>query len=329
MEPLSARKSERHEESAREQLQRPVASFQVLRSALWHEELNPALRAEVWKLLLSYLPAEKSRREQALQNKRQEYYTAIDAYYNQCEIDRNLVKDIAKDIPRTHPEIPLFRNADFQQSMSRLLYVWSKKHPACGYVQSLNEICSPFLAVLMSRYDPQACTKVPDQLSETVLEEVEADAFWCLSIVLRKIQDFYLPHMPGVQRCVIQIEDLVRRLQPDLASHIKHEGVDFHVFGVRWLSCMFLREFPFRLSLRIWDSLIAEENGFSQFSIYFAVALIIHWKEELLSRRYAEVILLLQNLPTHSWDELELRTLISQAYQYKLLFDHAPNHLRT
>lgn len=322
-------RTERLEESVREQLQRPVASVSSLRNSLWQGELNPALRADVWKLLLSYVPADKARREQVIGSKRQEYYTAIETLYaDAATLDQVLVRDIAKDIPRTHPEIPLFRNESFQHSMSRLLYVWSAMHKACGYVQSLNEICSPLLAVLLRRYDPEVLEKEFEEITEEVLREVEADAYWCLSIVLRKIQDFYLPHMPGVQRCLNQMEDLVRRIQPDLAIHIKNEGIDFHVFGVRWLSCMFLREFPFQLSLRVWDSLISDENGFARFSVYFAVALLIYWREDLLSRSFADVILLLQNLPTHAWSEEQLMSVLSQAYQYMLLFEPSPNHLR-
>ena len=327
-ESLSAARTERREGIVREQLQRPVASVEVLRSSLWNGQLSPALRAEVWKLLLSYAPAEKARREQAISSKREEYYAAIDTLYVQEALDQDLIKDIAKDIPRTHPEIPLFRNEYFQRSMSRLLYVWSATHKACGYVQSLNEICSPLLSVLIRRYDPKMDENEFEEIPEIVLKEVEADAYWCLSIILRKIQDFYLPHMPGVQRCLNQVEELVRRIQPDLVVHIKSEGVDFHVFGVRWLSCMFLREFPFQLSLRVWDSFIAEENGFARFSVYFAVALLTYWREELMARSFADVILLLQNLPTHTWSEEQLMAVVSQAYQYKLLFEPSPNHLR-
>ena len=51
---METSRKERLEEGVREQLARPVASVDALRSLLWHGELSPVLRAEVWKLLLSY-----------------------------------------------------------------------------------------------------------------------------------------------------------------------------------------------------------------------------------------------------------------------------------
>jgi len=77
-----------------------------MRSSLWRGELSPALRAEVWKLLLSYAPAEKARREAAIASKREEYYAAIDTLYGEEVLDQTLIKDIAKYVPRN----PLFRN---------------------------------------------------------------------------------------------------------------------------------------------------------------------------------------------------------------------------
>jgi len=35
-------------------------------------------------------------------------------------------------------------------SLERVLYVWALRHPASGYVQGLNDLCSVFYAVFLS-----------------------------------------------------------------------------------------------------------------------------------------------------------------------------------
>ena len=34
-----------------------------------------------------------------------------------------------------------------QSLMERVLFVWSIRHPACGYVQGINDLLTPFLVV--------------------------------------------------------------------------------------------------------------------------------------------------------------------------------------
>jgi hypothetical protein len=36
------------------------------------------------------------------------------------------------------------------QSLERLLYVWSVRHPACGYVQGMNDLATPFMSVFFA-----------------------------------------------------------------------------------------------------------------------------------------------------------------------------------
>ena len=57
-----------------------------------------------------------------------------------------------------------------------------------------------------------------------MLSDVEADAYWCLTKLLDDIQDHYTPSQPGLQRMVLKLEDLVRRIDHDLDEHFKVVG---------------------------------------------------------------------------------------------------------
>lgn len=38
-------------------------------------------------------------------------------------------------------------------------------------------------------------------------------------------------------------------------------------------------------------------------------------------------MLLLQNLPTHDWDNADMSLIVAEAYRLKYTFDSAPKHL--
>lgn len=52
-------------------------------------------------------------------------------------------------------------------------------------------------------------------------------------------------------------------------QHLENEGVDFLQFAFRWVNCLLLREFPFKLIPRIWDTYVSEAGGtkFSEFLV--------------------------------------------------------------
>jgi len=38
------------------------------------------------------------------------------------------------------------------QCLERVLYVWTIRHPASGYVQGINDLVTPFFSVFLSQY---------------------------------------------------------------------------------------------------------------------------------------------------------------------------------
>jgi len=43
--------------------------------------------------------------------------------------------------------------------------------------------------------------------------------------------------------------------------HLENNGVEFRHFAFRWMNCLLMREIPFRLIVRIWDTCLAEKDG--------------------------------------------------------------------
>lgn len=43
-----------------------------------------------------------------------------------------------------------------------------------------------------------------------------------------------------------------------MAEHLDKEGLEFIQFSFRWVNCLLLRELPFVLGVRLWDTYLAE-----------------------------------------------------------------------
>lgn len=102
-------------------------------------------------------------------------------------------------------------------------------------------------------------------------------------------------------------------------QHLKQEGVDFLQFGFRWINCLLLREIPFGMFPRLWDTYIAENDQVGDFVAYFCAALLMHWSAELKALDFQGIIVFLQSLPTDNWTLVELETILSQAHLWRLV----------
>ncbi|EFP74265.1 uncharacterized protein PGTG_00221 [Puccinia graminis f. sp. tritici CRL 75-36-700-3] len=96
-------------------------------------------------------------------------------------------------------------------SLERILYVWSVRHPASGYVQGINDLVMPFFKVFLTAYMNGEEADV-GRLPAEALEAIEADSFWSLFKLLDGIQDNYIFAQPGIQRQVARMKELCERV---------------------------------------------------------------------------------------------------------------------
>ena len=175
-----ARKSY-HETQFEEVISKDTVDLAKLRSLCWNG--TPAhYRTLSWQLMLGYLPTNRSRREAAIIKKRREYRESVTLYFEQANVvagagvygkkgegretireaelggsgrtqeELALHRQILVDLPRTTPELPFFHHAPIQRMMERVLYIWSLRHPASGYVQGMNDLLTPLLLVAAQPY---------------------------------------------------------------------------------------------------------------------------------------------------------------------------------
>ena len=320
-------------------------------------------RPQAWKILLGYLPTNTTRRPQTLKRKRLEYQDIIKQHYDisdntRTNSEQETLRQVLVDVPRTAPDVPLFRNDLVRQSLSRLLYIWACRHPASGYVQGINDLATPLIAVFLSEfYDNQnqffkddgsgngdklhdsihegsvLDGSVMDDLSEEDLQNVEADVYWCLTNLLAGIQDHYTSDQPGVQRMVMRLEDLVNRMDGELTQHLREVGVEFIQFAFRWMNCLLLREFKLECVIRLWDTYLSEGDGagfamgFETFHVYVCAAFLCQFSGLLRTMEFDELFGFMQNVPTSDWGDSEIEILLSQAFVLSTLFHGSDAHL--
>ena len=322
-------------------LESPQIDITSLQKLSW-AGVPSALRSTVWPLLLGYLPTNSSRRATTLSKKRQEYATAAQNAFDR-PLDGKLWHQIVIDVPRTNPGNQLWQKEAAQRSLERILYVWSIRHPASGYVQGINDLATPFYEVYLSTHingDVQECD--PSQLNDDQLSTIEADTFWSLSKLLDGIQDNYIIAQPGIMRQVKRLNELTRKVDPELSQHFVEQNVDFIQFSFRWINCLLMREVKMANVIRMWDTylvrIIIKQNkannsqsegtdSFSSFHTYVCLAFLVKWSKDLKQMDFQGIIMFLQSPPTQAWSDNDIELLLSEAYLLKMVWHDARSHI--
>lgn len=81
-----------------------------------------------------------------------------------CDAEQKMLKQVRRlpivvicfqirvDLPRTNQSIRLFKDKRIQKLMERVLYIWSVRNPASGYVQGINDLLVIFVTVFSRPY---------------------------------------------------------------------------------------------------------------------------------------------------------------------------------
>ena len=321
-------------------MESPTVELEELRKLAW-SGISPRSRAKAWKILCGYLPGNGSRQYEVILRKKEEYFHCVEQYFltKDQDVHQDTYHQIHIDIPRMSPVVGLFQQLCVQQIFERILYIWAIRHPASGYVQGINDLVTPFFLVFLQDCSNRKAGKSVNILDSSDLnvesffdqaerDMVEADSYWCLTTILAGIQDNYTFAQPGIQLKVRQLEELIQRIDQQLHHHLISHEVIYLQFAFRWMNNILMRELPIKATIRLWDTYLAQADGFSHFHLYVCAAFLTHWKSELMKKAdFHTLLMFLQNLPTAKWGDNEIDLLVAEAYRLSYLFKDAPNHL--
>jgi TBC1 domain family member 2 len=272
-----------------------------------------------------------------IKRKRQEYIDTCLIYENLLEnptknmndSEMKIYKQISVDVPRTMPEHKLFSYEIIRKMMLRVLYVWSMRHPASGYVQGFNDLCTPFFVIFLTQHlnnvDIEATLEINEDiiydLGQETLFEIEADTYWCFTKMMDRIQNNYTHNQPGLTLMIQKMEEIIKLVDEDLFKHLIQFDITFMQFSFRWMNCYLMREFSLKLIIRIWDTYFSEEDAFNNFHLYVCAGLLLNFSEKIKKMtEFQETMMFLQNLPMTNWSLEEIDVLLAKAYQIHTMY---------
>lgn len=296
-------------------------------------------RAITWAICLGYLPVAKDKRNQALKSQREAYYQLIQAYLpGDKHYDIEVQHVIHVDVLRTHPAefSNLFMHSVIQNSLKRILFLWSCQNESVKYFQGLNDICVPFfLTLLNSCFGACSDFNQEYQLNKRInlylkkfLPSVEADTYWFLTKVMNALKQGVVFSDGGMhaEGMVNSFRHLMVKIDKPLVDRLESFGIDFIMFSFRWMLCFMSRELSIKNTIILWDNYIARgPTGFHHFHLYVCAAFLLNLKPELNKPEndMADCMFILQRPPSIYWEPKNVSQLIVQAEdlwtQYNLI----------
>ncbi|KAK8541549.1 hypothetical protein V6N12_014180 [Hibiscus sabdariffa] len=144
-----------------------------------------------------------------------------------------LLHQIGLDVVRTDPALAFYEIETNQAKLWDILAVYSWMDNDIGYMQGMNDICSPMV----------------------ILFENEADAFWCFERAMRRLRDNFRSDTTsiGVQSQLVTLSHVIKTVDPKLHQHLEELDGGEYLFAFRMLMVLFRREFSFIDSLYLWE----------------------------------------------------------------------------
>jgi TBC1 domain family member 2 len=257
------------------------------------------------------------------------------------------LKQIRKDIPRMSGGRCYLRHLRVQGSIERVLFIWSLRHPACGYVQGMNDLVVPFMAVVLAYHfcSTRSITEL-QSYTEDIFEdiwsleavpvaqwinEIEAEVYWLTSYLLNTMQDNYTSSHEGITAMIRHLAAVVQAADPP----VYHAMVDtlqlqFELFSFRWMNCLLLRELTETQSLRLLDAYLSdEERRWSVTHVYVCAALLLRWSPQLLlfGDDYVGALKFLQSPPTDQMSLRDFQDVLSESFVLQNLYEASLSRL--
>ena len=120
--------------------------------------------------------------------------------------------------------------------------------------------------------------------------------------------------------------NMIRNYDQELFGHLIKNKIDPTTFMVRWLRCLFCREFSYKVCIQLWDIILIEEffqsdNKF-QFMDYICVAMYENVKKQIMKGNEEDILKLLFKYPQID-SPLDL---IKNAYKIRSFFEFSQYH---
>ncbi|XP_054920859.1 TBC1 domain family member 13 isoform X7 [Dermacentor andersoni] len=286
------------------------------------------LRPLCWRLLLGFLPADRSEWPAILAKQRSLYEQFVDdmivsnqeggtsptepddhplsvnpssrwqAYFRDNEVLLQIDKDVRRLCPdmcffQRPTEHPCTRIAADPRVQGLRERVQRSMLRAANVTRSRQGITNGMNEII----GPIYYTLVSDPNSDW-RKYAEADCFFCFTSLMSEIRDFFIKTLDesssGIGAMMERLMQLLRRRDDRLYGHLKQLHIEPQYYSFRWIMLLLSQDFPLPDVLRIWDSLFADPQRFT-FLIYICYAMLSKLRDKLMMGDFPSIIKLLQD----------------------------------
>ncbi|KJE97516.1 hypothetical protein CAOG_07360 [Capsaspora owczarzaki ATCC 30864] len=198
---------------------------------------------------------------------------AYDAIDKQSETSTD--HQIEVDIPRCHQYLPLLASPDGHRTFKRLLKAWIVSNPSLVYWQGLDSICAAFLTLNFNQ---------------------EGVALACINkFVSKYAANFFTnDNSNAIQEYLAVFRHLICYHDPILANHLDDIGFPPDLYAIPWFLTVFTHVFPLQQIFHMWDTMLL---GPASLPLFYGLAIVKQFREQLLSFAFNECILLFSDMP--------------------------------
>ncbi|XP_020223192.1 TBC1 domain family member 15 isoform X1 [Cajanus cajan] len=159
-----------------------------------------------------------------------------------------LLHQIGLDVVRTDRALVFYETEVNQAKLWDVLSVYAWLDNDIGYVQGMNDICSPLIMLI----------------------ENEADCYWCFDRAMRRMRENFRCNESsmGVQSQLGVLSQIIKTVDPKLHHHLEDLDGGEYLFAFRMLMVLFRREFSFADTLYLWELMWAMEYNPNIFQKY-------------------------------------------------------------
>ncbi|XP_071820466.1 TBC1 domain family member 13-like [Apostichopus japonicus] len=187
--------------------------------------------------------------------------------------------------------------------VERILFIYAKLNPGQGYVQGMNEIIGPLYYVFAC--DPESEWR----------EHAEEDTFFCFTNLMADIRDIFIKTLDhselGIHAKMRNLMLLLKKCEMPVWQSLKEQGLEPEFFSFRWFTLLLTQEFPLPDVIRIWDTLLADDNG-TEMLLHICCAMLLLQSKELRKGDFASNMKLLQHYPP-----VDVHVLVQRAMEVR------------
>ena len=218
------------------------------------------------------------------------HFLFLPAKSNSCLNNENIA-NIA-DIIRNDGYMEDENNSNFMYEthldvLARILFVYAKNHNNIAYVQGMNELIFPLYYCFLN------------DNSAIFINDLENDTYFCFEIFMSKIGEIYQRNgnvkTNPINIRLNKLKEYLKVLEEDIYNLFHKEHIEIELFCIRWYALFLAQEFEIPDVLRLWDTLLSEEDYFDYINC-LCIALLKIKKETIIKLRFCDILMSLKKL---------------------------------